>query len=61
VRPLRIEVPQHVLARIARRIEDAHLPTTSRGASWQYDVDAAWFRDLVGDWRNGYDWRRAEA
>jgi pimeloyl-ACP methyl ester carboxylesterase len=61
MRPYRIHVADDVLTRIGRRVAEAHFPQTSYGAGWQYGVDAQWFADLVSYWREGFDWRRAEA
>jgi pimeloyl-ACP methyl ester carboxylesterase len=59
-RPYHIAVPEDILVRIQSRIDNAHMPTTSRGAGWRYGLDAAWFGELVDYWRTDYDWRKAE-
>jgi pimeloyl-ACP methyl ester carboxylesterase len=61
LQPFRIKVPAEVLNRIQDRVASAHFPPTSAGAGWRYGVDAEWFRRLVDYWREGYEWREAEA
>ena len=31
------------------------------GAEWDYGSNLDYIKELVGYWRNGYDWRKAEA
>lgn len=59
--PFTIDVPSETLSRIMHRVRECQWPPVSRGAGWQYGVDADWFRALVGYWRDAYDWRAAEA
>jgi pimeloyl-ACP methyl ester carboxylesterase len=60
VQPFAVAIDEAVLARIAARVGDAHLPRTAAGAGWSYGVDARWFAALIGYWRDGYDWRVQE-
>ncbi len=59
--PFDIDVAEAVLSRIHTRVKAVHWPTISEGAAWKYGCDAGWLRDLVGYWRDGFDWRTAEA
>jgi microsomal epoxide hydrolase len=61
IRPYSIDIPEQTLARIRNRLTTAHWPQTSKGAGWRYGVDAKWFRELVGYWSEGFDWRKVEA
>ncbi len=58
----RIDVPQAVLDRIQARLSDSrigYMPDDEE--QWKYGMDARYLADLVGYWREGYDWRHEEA
>jgi len=75
IRPFRIDIPQSDLddlqARLSRTRFADSLPTDAeqpdlppgaqRPAGWQFGVPTDYVRDLVGYWRDGYDWRVWEA
>ena len=75
IRPFRIDIPQGDLddlqARLSRTRFADSLPTDAeqpdlppgaqRPAGWQFGVPTDYVRDLVGYWRDGYDWRVWEA
>jgi pimeloyl-ACP methyl ester carboxylesterase len=58
--PFTVAFEQQKLDRLLNRVRDAHWPTVSKGAGWTYGPDADWFRDLVGYWGRGFDWRAQE-
>ncbi|HSW19068.1 MAG TPA: epoxide hydrolase [Ramlibacter sp.] len=61
MKPFRVEVDEHVIERIRRRLLDAHwAPAPSDDADWTYGADARWLRALVEHWTTAYDWRAAE-
>ncbi|MFI7036526.1 epoxide hydrolase family protein [Microbispora rosea] len=59
--PAPIHVPDEVLADLRRRLELTRLPDDAGNDDWRYGVNAAYLRELVDYWRDGYDWRAAEA
>ena len=62
IRPFRVEIPQESLdglqARLARTRWASEVPGP---AAEDYGVSLAWVRKLTEYWRDGYDWRVAEA
>ena len=61
VRPSRIEVPQHDLVDLRRRLERTRWSDELVGAGSDYGVSIAYVEHLVEHWLNGYDWRKWEA
>ena len=61
IHPFTIAVPQERLDWIARRLDEAEWPDPAEGDPWAYGTSVAAMRDLVGYWREGYDWRAREA
>jgi microsomal epoxide hydrolase len=62
MQPTRIDIPQAVLDRIARRVADAEIGyAPDDDADWMYGVDAVWLSALRDHWRDRYNWRAAEA
>src|SRR5262245_21005016 len=59
--PFSITVPDAVLADLQARLERVRWPDEIPGTSWQYGTDLAYMKDLVGYWRERYDWRVHEA
>ncbi|GAA4202165.1 epoxide hydrolase family protein [Microbispora amethystogenes] len=59
--PRPIHVPGEVLDDLRRRLELTRLPDDAGDGDWSYGVNGAYLRELVGYWRDGYDWRAAEA
>ncbi|WP_411144377.1 epoxide hydrolase family protein [Streptomyces sp. x-80] len=60
-RPFRIDTPEEDLMDLAERLDRTRWPDELPGAGWSHGVNRAWLRDLVGYWREGYDWRAHEA
>ncbi|UQS25216.1 epoxide hydrolase [Amycolatopsis thermalba] len=59
--PEPIHVPEEVLDDLHRRLELTRWPDDVGNEDWFYGVNRDYLRELVGYWRTGYDWRRAEA
>ncbi|MEE1938656.1 epoxide hydrolase [Streptomyces sp. TRM 70361] len=59
--PFRIDIPQSDLDELHDRLSRARLPRQLPGEGWNRGVPVDWLRELAGYWRDGYDWRRAEA
>ncbi len=57
-----IAVPDAVLDDLGERLRRARLPTIEPAATpWHYGTPLAFMRDILGYWRDEYDWRRSEA
>jgi pimeloyl-ACP methyl ester carboxylesterase len=61
ITPFRIEIPQADLDDLHRRLEQTRWPAQGPGEPWARGVPVDYLRGLVDYWRNGYDWRKAEA
>lgn len=59
--PFRIEVPDAVLDDLRERLARTRWPAEVRGVGWDRGTDPGFLRDLLGHWRDGYDWRVHEA
>ena len=59
--PFRVAVPDEALADLRARLAHARWPNEIAGAGWGYGTDLDYLRDLVGYWRDGFDWRAREA
>jgi pimeloyl-ACP methyl ester carboxylesterase len=61
VEPFALNVPEDVLDDLRRRLEQTRWPDAGAGASRDhgFELDAA--RSVASYWRDGYDWRAAEA
>lgn len=60
IHPFTIAVPEDRLDWIARRLDEAEWPDPAEGEPWAYGTSLEAMRDLVGYWRNSYDWRARE-
>ncbi len=61
VRPFRIDVPQHELDELRRRIEATRWPTRELVGDRSQGVQLAATQALARYWTTEYDWRRCEA
>ena len=59
--PTPIHVPDEVLADLGRRLAHTRWFDDEGNDDWYYGVNGAYLRELVDYWRDGYDWRAAEA
>src|SRR5436190_3264882 len=56
-----IRVEDAVLDDLRERLDRARIPDELDGVGWDYGMPASYVRELVGYWRDGYDWRAEEA
>ena len=61
MRPFRIDIPQADLDELDRRLAATRWPSEVPGVGWARGVPVEYLKELVGYWRDGYDWRAAEA
>ena len=61
IEPFRIAVPDSVLTDLKERLGRTRFPDEIPGSGWGYGSELAYVRELVGYWRERYDWRAAEA
>jgi pimeloyl-ACP methyl ester carboxylesterase len=60
-RPFAVHVPADVLHDLRERLARVRWPDEIPGGGWRYGTDLAYMKELVGYWRDRYDWRRHEA
>jgi pimeloyl-ACP methyl ester carboxylesterase len=58
--PFKIHVDDSVLTDLKQRLARTRFPGDIPGAGWDYGTNLAYLKDLVGYWRDKYDWRAAE-
>ena len=61
IRPFELAVPQEQIDELYHRIDIARWPERETVDDWSQGVPLAALRELVGYWRNGYDWRACES
>jgi pimeloyl-ACP methyl ester carboxylesterase len=61
ISPYKISVPQKKLERLKQKLALADFPDELDGANWDYGAPLADIKRLTARWRDGYDWRKAEA
>ncbi|TYB71342.1 epoxide hydrolase [Nonomuraea sp. PA05] len=61
MRPFRIEIPDHDLRDLHRRIDDTRWPDELPGTGWERGVPLTYLKELATYWRHDFDWRAAEA
>ncbi len=59
--PFKIAIPDSVLTDLRERLSRTRWPRDYANDDWRYGTNAAYLKELVGYWLNGYDWRRHEA
>lgn len=59
--PAPIAVPQAVLDDLNDRLARTRLPNQLDGAGWTMGTELGFLASLLGEWRDGFDWRRQEA
>jgi pimeloyl-ACP methyl ester carboxylesterase len=60
IRPFTIAVPDSVLADLEARLASTRLPDAGPGQPWEYGTPRAYLEELLGYWRDGFDWRAQE-
>jgi len=58
--PFSIRVPDAALDDLKQRLARARFPEPLPPAGWAYGTDLAYLKDLVGYWRDRFDWRAQE-
>src|SRR5215207_6464447 len=61
IRPYRVDVTEEVLDDLHQRLSRTRWPDQIPGREWDYGTDRATLQDLCEYWRDGFDWRAAEA
>jgi microsomal epoxide hydrolase len=61
IRPYRVDVAADVLDDLRDRLDRTRWPDQIPGSEWGYGTDMATLQDLCAYWRDGFDWRAAEA
>jgi pimeloyl-ACP methyl ester carboxylesterase len=59
--PTPIHVSDEVLDDLRARLASTRPPLDEGNGDWSYGVPDSYLRELVAYWRDGYDWRKAEA
>ncbi|GAB3574293.1 hypothetical protein GCM10027445_34890 [Amycolatopsis endophytica] len=59
--PAPIHVPDEALDDLRTRLALTRAPLDEGNEDWSYGVPARYLGELVDYWRDGYDWRTAEA
>ncbi|HEY7135776.1 MAG TPA: alpha/beta fold hydrolase [Acidimicrobiia bacterium] len=61
IEPFTIDVPDAVLTDLHERLARTRFPEQIPDAGWDYGTELGYLRELVGYWRDNYDWRKQEA
>jgi hypothetical protein len=61
IRPFRVNISEDALVDLQRRLAATRWPDKETVADQSQGVQLAKLQELVGYWRTGYDWRKAEA
>jgi hypothetical protein len=61
IRPVRLDVPEAEPQDLRDRLRRIRWPDELPGVGWAYGVPRAYLRELVEYWRDGCNWRAAEA
>ncbi|MEZ5670139.1 MAG: epoxide hydrolase [Alphaproteobacteria bacterium] len=59
--PFTLHVDDAALDDLRARLARARFPDQAPDAPWAYGTDVGYMRDLVGHWRDRFDWRAQEA
>src|SRR5688500_11099899 len=61
IRPFTVAVPQDDLDDLRRRLEQTRFAPAAPADSWDYGTPESYLREMVGYWKDGFDWRMQEA
>jgi pimeloyl-ACP methyl ester carboxylesterase len=56
-----IRIEPSLLEDLHRRLAQTRLPDQIEGTGWEYGIPIDYLRELIGYWRDEYDWRAQEA
>ena len=59
--PFTLHVPDADIADLRERLARTRFPDAAPGEPWAYGTSVDYLRSLVAYWRDGFDWRAAEA
>ena len=59
--PFTIAVPDAELDELRARLGNARWADDLANGDWRYGVERGWLEEMVGYWREDYDWRKVEA
>ncbi|KAI0747811.1 epoxide hydrolase [Daedaleopsis nitida] len=59
--PFTLSVPDADLDLLRKKLELVRFPDELEGVGWDYGVPLADVKRVIAHWRNGFDWRAAEA
>jgi pimeloyl-ACP methyl ester carboxylesterase len=59
--PFRVQVSEATLTDLRERLGRTRLPNQIEGIGWDQGTEVGVLTDLLGTWRDHYDWRRVEA
>ena len=60
IEPFRVAIGQEAIDDLHRRLDAARFPDQIPGTHWDYGAELETVRDLVGYWRNTFDWSAVE-
>ncbi len=60
IRPFEIAVSDTVLDDLQARLANTRLPDQLEGVEWDYGTELGYLTELIGYWRDGFDWREQE-
>jgi pimeloyl-ACP methyl ester carboxylesterase len=60
IKPFQINVDDAVLKDLKERLARTRFPDTIDDSGWDYGVDLGYMKELVGYWKDKYDWRAQE-
>ena len=61
IKPYQISVPDSELERLRQKLSTASFPDELDEAGWSYGAPLADVKRLAAYWKDGFDWRKAEA
>ena len=59
--PFRLNVPDAAIADLKTRLGLTRFPDAAPGEPWAFGASVDYVRDLVGYWKDRFDWRAQEA
>ncbi len=60
-KPFRLEIPDSAIADLKTRLALTRFPDAAPGEPWAFGASVDYMRDLVGYWKDKFDWRAQEA